>query len=298
VPDATDPLPEPTLVRWMALLERRPVLLYVVALGLIGLVAFADFLTGDEVLLYVFQLAPVAILAWCAGLYAGLAGTVVATGAVLVTYVALAGGQLRTLQIWQAAVTLTTNGVVAWVVTRLKQSRLRVLGLLETERRSAREDPLTGLASVRAFRERLRLEVDRMRRHATPLSLLFLDLDDFKHVNDQRGHGAGDETLSRVGRLLHALTRKIDLCGRVGGDEFAVLMPETGSDDAIAVANRVREGVVKPFAEGGAGIGVSVGVGTFLTPPLDEQIPMDRCDRLMYEAKKAGKNRVEHREFP
>ena len=298
MPDDIGPLPEPALVRWMGGLERRPPLLYAVALLLIALIAVADYVTGDEILLFVLQLAPVAILAWCAGIYAGLAGAVVATGAVLVTYVALAGGELHTLQIWQAAVSLTSDAVVAWVVARLKRSHLQVLALLAVERRSAREDPLTTLASVRAFRDRLKLEVDRMRRHPTPLSLLFLDLDDFKGVNDQRGHGAGDETLVRVGRLLQALTRKVDLCGRVGGDEFAVLMPETDADDALAVANRVREGFVKPFAEGGAGIGVSVGVGTFLSPPLDEHVPMDQCDRLMYAAKRAGKNRVEHEEFP
>jgi len=293
----TGPLPQPTLVRWMGVLERRPPLLYATAFVLIAAIGAADYLTGDEMLLYVLYLAPVAILSWCAGIFAGLAGAVVATGAVFVTYVALAG-HYTTLHAWQAAVSLTSDAVVAWVVARLKTSHLRVLALLDVERRSAREDPLTALASVRAFRERLKLEVDRMRRHRKPLSLLFLDLDDFKHVNDQRGHGAGDETLVRVGRLLHAMTRKVDLCGRVGGDEFAVLMPETGMQDALVVANRVREEMLKSFAEGGAGIGLSAGVGTFLSPPLDEQVPMDQADRLMYEAKRAGKNRIVDREFP
>ena len=294
----TGPLPQPTLVRWMGVLERRPPLLYATALVLIGAIGIADYLTGEEILLYVLYLAPVAILAWCAGIFAGLAGAVVATGAVLVTYVLLSEGRHMTLHVWQAAVSMTSDAVVAWVVARLKSSHLRVLGLLDLERRSAREDPLTALSSVRAFRERLKLEVDRMRRHRKPLSVLYLDLDDFKRVNDQRGHGAGDETLVRVGRLLNAFTRKVDLCGRVGGDEFAVLMPETGAQDALVVANRIREGMLKSFAEGGAGIGLSAGVGTFLTPPLDEQIPMDQADRLMYEAKHAGKNRIVHREFP
>lgn len=291
------PLPQPVLVRWLAALERRPVLLYVTALAMIAAIGAADFVTGDEVLLYVLYLAPIAMLAWCAGIYAGLAGAVVATGAVLVTYVGLAGHYTK-LHTWQAMVSMISDATVAWAVWRLKQSHLRVLALLDLERRSAREDPLTALSSVRAFRERLRLEVDRMRRHKKPLSLLYLDLDDFKRVNDQRGHGAGDETLVRVGRLLNALTRKVDLCGRVGGDEFAVLMPETSAQDALVVAHRVREGMLKSFAEGGAGIGLSAGVGTFLSPPLDEQIPMDHADRLMYEAKRSGKNRIVDREFP
>ena len=296
-PDA-GPLPEPTLVRWMSAFERRPPLLYAVALALIVFIALADYVTGDEILLFILQLLPVAILAWCAGIYAGLAGGVIATGAVLITYVALAGGQFRTIHAWHAMVSFTSNAVVAWIVSRLKLSRLRILSLLDVERRMAREDPLTELASVRAFRERLRLEVDRMRRHKKPLSLLYLDLDDFKRVNDERGHGAGDETLARVGRLLHALTRKVDLCGRLGGDEFAVLMPETGAQDAIVVANRVREGMHKSFAEGGAGIGLSAGVGTFLSAPMDEQIATNEVEALMYAAKRGGKNRVVDRVFP
>jgi len=285
------------LVRWMGTLERRPAALYAVALGMIALIALADYVTGDEILLFILQLLPVSILAWGAGLYAGLAGAVIATGAVLISYVALAGGEFRTLHAWDAAVSFTSNAVVAWVVARLKAAHLRVLSLLEVERRMAREDPLTALASVRAFRERLRLELDRMKRQPKPLSLLYLDLDDFKRVNDERGHGAGDELLVRVGRLLHALTRKIDLCGRLGGDEFAVLMPETNATDALAVAHRVREGMQRPFAEGGAGIRLSAGVGTFLTPPVDEQVPMNQVDGLMYEAKRGGKARVVHRVF-
>jgi diguanylate cyclase (GGDEF)-like protein len=282
-------LPEPTVVRWMGALERRPALLYAVTFALIALIALADYATGDQILLFILQLVPVAILAWCAGLYAGV---------VLITYVALAGGEFHTLHAWHAAVSFTSNAVVAWVVSRLKASRLQILLLLDVERRMAREDPLTELASVRAFRERLRLEVDRMKRHKKPMSLLYLDLDDFKRVNDERGHAAGDETLARVGRLLHALTRKVDLCGRLGGDEFAVLMPETGAHDAIVVANRVREGMHKPFSEGGAGIGLSAGVGTFLTPPMDEQVATNEVDQLMYEAKRSGKNRVIDRVFP
>ena len=291
-------LPEPTVVRWMSTLEKRPPLLYAVTVALIALIALADYVTGDQILLFILQLVPVAILAWCAGLYAGLAGSAIATGVVLITYVALAGGEFHTLHAWHAAVSFTSNAVVAWVVARLKASRLQILSLLDVERRMAREDPLTAVASVRAFRERLRLEVDRMRRHKKPLSLLYLDLDDFKRVNDERGHAAGDETLARVGRLLHALTRKVDLCGRLGGDEFAVLMPETGAHDAIIVANRVREGMHKSFAEGGAGIGLSAGVGTFLTPPMDEQVAMNEVDQLMYQAKRGGKNRVVDRVFP
>ncbi len=291
--DPLDPVPqEHWILRQAAVLERRRGALYASCLALIAGIAYADYLSGDEILLFVLHLLPVTMLAWGAGLYAGLAGSVVATGAMLVGYVALSDGRFRTLHVWQALVSLTSNASVAWAVAQLKASHQRVLSLLDTERRLAREDPITGLASVRAYHERLALEVDRMRRHGRPLSLMYLDLDDFKRVNDERGHRAGDELLGRVGRVLVASVRKVDLCGRLGGDEFGILMPETDAEEAAHVAERVREGLTKSFREGGAAVGMSAGLATFRRPPVDDQVPISQVDSLMYEAKRAGKNRI------
>lgn len=296
-PDPADtPAPLPDRAGWAGGLASRPVLLYAAALLGMAAVALADYATGDEVLLSIFQLAPVALMAWGGGLYAGLAGAVVASGAVFVTYVALAG-EVRTIHAWHAAVTLTATSAFAWAVARGRADRRRIAALLETERRFSREDALTRLASMRALRERLALEVDRMARTGKPLSLLYLDLDDFKQVNDERGHTAGDELLVRVGRILAAGVRKVDLCARLGGDEFAVLMPETSASEALAVAERVQETMLRSFREGGASVGMSAGLGTFEAPPVDAEVPLSQTDQLMYEAKRAGKNRIVARVF-
>lgn len=293
----SDELPsDPPLLRGLDLLATRPALLSTVALALMAVIAAADFVTGDEVLLFVFQLIPVGILAWGGGLYAGLAGAVVASGAVLVSYVAIAGG-FRTIHVWHAAVTLVSTASFAWAVARARLDRARIALLLAKERRLSREDALTTLASARAFHERLALEIDRMRRSRLPLSLLYLDLDDFKRVNDERGHLAGDELLVRVGRLLLAGVRKVDLCARLGGDEFAVLMPETSAQDALVVAERLRDAMLKSFREGGASVGMSAGLGTFQVPPVDAHVPLNQADQLMYEAKRGGKNRIVTRTF-
>jgi diguanylate cyclase (GGDEF)-like protein len=278
-------------------LAARPPALYGVALALMALVGVADYLTGDQILLFVFQLVPVGILAWGGGIYAGFAGSVVASGIVLVTYVAYAGALLP-IHVWHAAVTLTSTSALAWAVSRLRADRARITSLLESERRASREDPVTTLATARAFHERLTLELDRMRRHNRPLSLLYLDLDDFKRINDDRGHQAGDQLLLRVGKLLQLAVRKVDLCGRVGGDEFAVLMPETSAAEAALVAERIRDGMTKSFREGGASIGMSAGLGTFESPPIDAQVPLNQVDQLMYQAKKAGKDRIVTKTFP
>ena len=251
---------------------------------------------GDEVLLFVFQLIPVGILAWGGGLYAGLAGAVVASGAVLISYIAIAHG-FRTIHGWHAAVTLVSTAAFAWGVARARVDRVRIALLLAKERRLSREDALTTLATSRAFHERLTLELDRMRRSAKPLSLLYLDLDDFKRINDERGHLAGNELLVRVGRLLLAGVRKVDLCARLGGDEFAVLMPETPAEEAMAVAERLRDAMLRSFREGGASVGMSAGLGTFAKAPVDADVPLNQADQLMYEAKRGGKNRIVARTF-
>jgi diguanylate cyclase (GGDEF)-like protein len=293
---AADERPTPALLRAIDRIAARSPALYVVAFAMMAAIGVADYLTGDEVLLFVFQLLPVGLLAWGAGLYAGLAGSVVASGTVLVSYVAIAGG-LRTIHVWHATVTLVSTAALAWTVGRLRADRVRIAALLDSERRLSREDPLTALATARAFHERLHLEIDRMRRSGRPLSLLFLDLDDFKRINDERGHFAGDQLLARVGRLLSAGVRNVDLCARLGGDEFAVLMPDTGAEEALVVAERLHDTMLKSFREGGASVGMSAGLGTFRAPPLDVHVPLNQTDQLMYEAKRAGKNRIVARTF-
>jgi diguanylate cyclase (GGDEF)-like protein len=267
-----------------------------VSAALIAVVGIADWATGDQILLFTGHLLPVTILAWGGGVFAGLAGAVVASGVVLVSYVA-AAGEFRGIHLWHAIVSLTSGAAVAAAVAGLRAGRDRVLDLLAVERRLARQDSLTGLAATRALHERLTLEVDRMRRSPRPMSLLYLDLDDFKRVNDQRGHVAGDELLVRVARVLEANVRRVDLCARLGGDEFAVLMPETGRTEAHAVAERVRAAMLASFASGGASTGMSGGLGTFLTAPIDAQAPLGLVDGLMYEAKRRGKNCIVEQVF-
>jgi len=283
---------EPSIVRALNRLgERRP-LLAGIALALIAAIAVADYATGDQIHLFILYMLPVSLLAWGAGLYVGLASAVLSSAVTLGVYWLLAGGRFETIHGWHVTVTLVSAATIAWAIARLKADHLRISSLLESERLLSRTDAMTGLASAHAFHERLTLEIDRMRRVPKPLSLLYVDLDDFKKVNDERGHLAGDQLLARVGKLLLGATRRVDLCGRVGGDEFAVLMPETSAADAMTVAERVRESIRKSFQEGGAGIGTSSGLSTLLTAPIDAQAAISSADQLMYEAKNGGKQKI------
>jgi diguanylate cyclase (GGDEF)-like protein len=158
-------------------------------------------------------------------------------------------------------------------------------------------DDLTGLANNRAFHEFAEKEAARADRFGHSLSLLMLDIDDFKRVNDTHGHLQGDEVLRRIGRILQAESREIDEPARYGGEEFVVALPETDSEGAFDFAERVRERVEAervPFPErdGNLRITASLGVASIPESAGDVQGLLAAADAALYAAKRAGKNRV------
>lgn len=172
----------------------------------------------------------------------------------------------------------------------------------ETER-SAHTDPLTGVANRRLFDEALDREVRRSRRYRWPLTVLMLDLDHFKAINDAFGHLIGDLVLERVGGILRHAVREADVACRYGGEEFAVILPETSRVGGFAVAERIRRRLVHAFEEreiGGHAVAMSVSIG-LATYPEDGLHPVEilaRADEALYGAKRAGRNTVcvHHRE--
>lgn len=168
--------------------------------------------------------------------------------------------------------------------------------------RLANTDALTGLANRRRFMERLDDEVERANRYRRPLSLLCLDLDHFKQVNDTCGHPTGDEVLRRVGGILHELGRDTDLPARLGGEEFAVLLPETDVEGAVSLAERIRRRVAAEEVEVDEGealrVTVSVGVASMGGGIRDPESLLQAGDRALYRAKAMGRNRVSLREQP
>lgn len=160
----------------------------------------------------------------------------------------------------------------------------------------AQVDELTGIANRRHFRDLAQRELNRVARVHEPLMALMLDIDFFKRINDQHGHKAGDDVLRTFSRVCEAQLRKTDVFGRLGGEEFAVLMPNTALGTAAVVAERLRSAVqsMKVTADGGAEISLTVSIGMapfkFDKDSLDELLI--RADAALYQAKVQGRNRV------
>ncbi len=166
----------------------------------------------------------------------------------------------------------------------------------ETER-SARTDTLTGLSNRRVFDETLEVEIRRSRRYRWPVTVLMLDLDDFKEVNDSYGHVLGDLVLERVGGVVRHAVRDADAACRFGGEEFAVVLPETVREGGYAVAERIRREVQEafhghPVDRHDVPMTISCGLATFPEDGLHAEELVERADEALYRAKRAGRNRV------
>ena len=167
-----------------------------------------------------------------------------------------------------------------------------------TVERQAVTDELTGLANTRAFWSILAREAERSHRFASPLGLVMLDIDDFKQINDRHGHRQGDEVLAHVASVLRDLSRDIDAPARYGGEEMAVILPETDLQGAAQLAERTRAAVAGmqiPGAGGGASLRVTASFGVAAAPDsaLEPERLVAAADAALYRAKRAGKNRVE-----
>jgi diguanylate cyclase (GGDEF)-like protein len=182
----------------------------------------------------------------------------------------------------------TTVNVASFVLLAYMTSQLRAL--VDWEREVARTDFVTGLPNTRAFYEALGVELSRSRRTRTAVTLAYLDIDEFKQVNDQFGHDAGDRALREIAQTIRGNLRDPDLLARLGGDEFAILLPATDRVEAQAVLGRLQA----KLQEGGAAkrwrTPFSLGAVTCANGAYGADDLIRAADNLMYEVKQAGKN--------
>lgn len=245
-----------------------------------------DYGTGFELSFSLFYLGPITLATW----YAGRAGGVgVALLSCVSWYLADTGAGHHyshpAIPVWNALVRLGFFLTTTLLLTALRES-------LRGQRQLASTDGLTGLYSRRAFDDRLRHDLAMTQRRGGALSLAYLDLDDFKAVNDTRGHAEGDKVLLAVGRAMQALVRDADTAARLGGDEFALVLPDADGAGAQQFVSRLRQELQRALGSGDWGVSCSIGVVTVLDRTTTMDAAIAAADQLMYEVKRSGKGAV------
>jgi len=245
-----------------------------------------DYKTGFEITFSFFYLIPIAIVT----LYCNFKSGMFITAVSVFTWVFsnwMAGESYPNIGIWiwNAGIRLATFATVAYLIHELNLS-------IEHENLLSRTDFLTGIHNTREFYRLADVEIQRARRYKRSFSVAYLDLDNFKQVNDQFGHRAGDDVLRAVAQAVVSTVRKGDLFARVGGDEFVLLLPETNEENIRSVIGKVCRVVSGQTFDGRIQVSVSIGVVTFSIPPASVDEIIHAADITMYQVKAGTKNNV------
>ena len=228
---------------------------------------------------------PVLLVTWTEGLVWGIVFAVATT--VFREAIAWVQMPVETPMLWRVL-----NGLAYLAVLGIAMAGLQTLRRSQAQlARLVTQDALTNVLNARAFVDRVGQELDRNRRYPRALALMYMDLDNFKVINDTHGHQTGDAVLRLVADAMRSSVRQADVVGRLGGDEFAVLMPETDAQLADAAARRLIAGLRNVF-KGTPNVTASIGVVACTATDASSDDLLRRADQAMYDAKKSGKDRV------
>lgn len=243
-----------------------------------------DYLNGPAASLSIFYLIPVAYVSWFVGSPAGVCISILSAVAWSVDDIFSAAlASHRYIPYWNVVMQLCFLVFVVYVMTSLKKALIR-------ERDFAREDFLTKVANGRFFYEIASAEMARARRYRHALSFAYLDIDNFKAVNDRMGHSVGDHLLSDIAMTMKRSVRAVDVVARMGGDEFAILMPETDEAGARSVVSRLSKSISDAAKITGWPITVSMGVIVCMDQACTLDSIIKKADSLMYSVKNSGKD--------
>ena len=263
------------------------------ALGLVCVagLGYLDVLTGYEIGLSLFYLIPIVAVSWFAGWPFGVT---VASASSLAWYIAeiLSGPTYSSswIPIWNSFIRLTFFFITVFSVKEAKE--------LDRERSFSRVDYTTGAMNSRFFRVLAQREIDRSARSRQPFTAAYVDLDNFKMINDVFGHTIGDEALRTVADTMQQNLRKTDIVARLGGDEFTILLPEVGANVAWRVVSKLHDKLTSAMQKRHWPITFSIGVVSFSAVPSSVDEMLGLADKVMYRVKHGSKNGIRCIEFP
>ncbi|MBD3320473.1 MAG: diguanylate cyclase [Chitinivibrionales bacterium] len=256
---------------------------------LIIILGFVDYLTGYEFDFSLFYLVPVLMIAWFIGRWQGL---VVSAFSAIVWLVAdSASGHSYSgigFSFWNFVTRLVFFSLASLLLSALRNS-------LEKEDDLSRSDALTGITNGIGFSEQAADEINRARRFRSPLTIAYMAISNLKSVNESMGHSTGNAVLRRVAQTISRNMRSVDTVSRIGGDEFAILLPQTGPEQARSAIAKLHKNCMNAIEQEKWPVTFSIGVVTFFSAPttIDEMIRM--ADGLMYTAKEEGANVIKYR---
>jgi diguanylate cyclase (GGDEF)-like protein len=277
----------------VALRRRSAYEINAAAFLLVVIIAVAAYLLGYEITTSTFFLFPIALVTWYGGYRRGIFFAVLCAFIwhLVDTVFAAHPYSHPGIPYWNTGVRLGLFLITALLLTRFKFQ-------LSNEKNLSRTDSLTGVLNGRGFAEAAEKMFELGARHGRPTCLAYIDMDDFKKVNDELGHSAGDRVLQTVGEIFLKSMRKTDVVCRLGGDEFAIALPETSEAGAKSAFSKLRKNLSLAMQKNSWSVGFSIGVISFDLPPSNFDEAIKLADALMYRVKKSGKNNILFEHYP
>jgi diguanylate cyclase (GGDEF)-like protein len=272
-----------------AYLEGKPrIFLEAASILLAVILCYLDFITGPYTFL-IFYVIPVFLSAWFVDKSFGIAAALACVSASIIANIT--AREPVHLNVWYFFWD-TIAGSSYLVLLSLMFSTLKEK--LDREKLLAHLDPLTGALNRARFYELAAYEIEKSRRYGRPFTIAYLDIDNFKLVNDRFGHPVGDEVLRAFAGSVRENARTTDLLTRMGGDEFVILFPETGAEGAGIALRNIHRKFLTRMENKNWDVTFSVGSITYNTPPGSVEEMIKKADDLMYAAKKSGRNATRH----
>lgn len=263
---------------------------FILLLALIAVIviSIADYFTGYELSFSIFYLIPILMIVWLRGAWKAIIIAII--GSVVWFYVDIASGHYYSrplILLWNTVLKIILFTIIAVLFGKVKKE-------IELEKKLSRLDALTGLDNRMSFMDKAKKEKNRSFRFKRPFTIVYIDIDNFKQLNDTFGHSKGDILLQDLGNAIGENIRIYDIAARLGGDEFIIFSPETNKEQAQESVNRIKTCVEKILCRHLSCLTLSMGVVTVTNPAYSVEEIIKIADVLMYSVKKNSKNGIKY----